>query len=1169
MTRIAIGKSGAFTKTLLIMKLTAILLLTLCLGASAGGRAQEVTLNENNVSLKRLFEEMRKQTGYFFFYDLKEIRTSRPVTIAVRNTGLREALDLCFKDQPLTYTIVDKTVVVRKKEEKPSPASPGVEASPAAVVVVTGTVTNARGEPLEGVTIYIQGTKVGTVTDSKGHFKLTVPAGDKAVLEFSIVGYVSQTVSTDGRTDLQVVLKEGASDLNEIVVVGYGTQRKENLTGAVAMVNARELDSRPLVNLAQGLQGLVPNLNITLNDGKPGTAASYNVRGITSLNAGYNQQGGALNGLGGPLIMVDGVQMDPNLINPADVESVTVLKDAASAAIYGSRGAFGVILITTKNARKNSPLRLNYTGSYTETRPTRLPKYLNSVDYIAMHREADRDGQISGGTTASLPFTVEDSIMAGNYFADPKHNPTGYPDPANPAIYRYVGNTDWIKLEYPGWAPQQQHNISVSGGSDKTSFVGSIGVFDEKGILKPAHSDYQRINPSLRINTEATSWLNLNLKATVNHISSNNPTAQQNGNANSYIQGDSRPNMPVFNPGGTDYSGEGSWTNSLAVLAQNGRDRLMANDIWLTAGAVLTPVDHVKINADYTFNNYSASEQQVQIEFPEYGVDHVFIDYYPWTIPNATTEIGTSNNYTALNLYANYENTFGKLHYVKLTAGYNQEYRHYKTIDTKAGLLIDPGTPFIGLNADPKPSVTGNDYEWAMNGLLYRLNYAFNNRYLLEVDGRYDGSSSFPSGRRYVWSPSASAGWKISEEKFFERFAGAVQELKVRASYGSLPNQLFNPTTPYDATIYPYIAPLPTGNSNYVFGTQQSIAVGSPGLVSPNFTWERVVTRDAGLDFALLQQRLSGAFDVYIRDTRNMLVGGQPLPTVLGTTPPLENAANLRTKGWELSLTWKDKVGRDFSYSATLGLSDYTATITKYDLNPTKVFSSPYQGQHFGEIWGFVTDGYFQNASEAAAANQSQIYGGTLLPGDIRYKDLNGDKQISYGSNTVSNPGDQKIIGNSTPRYAFGLNLYAKYKSFDAAIFFQGVAKRDYMPNDNSFWGFTSEWSIPFVYQKDHWEPNHTNAYYPVLRFGGGGNYLPQTKYLQNAAYTRLKNLALGYTVPARVVNRAHLKSLRVYAAGQNLFEITKLFKGYDPETVGYGIYPLSRAVSFGLQLGL
>ncbi len=386
-----------------------------------------------------------------------------------------------------------------------------------------------------------------------------------------------------------------------------------------------------------------------------------------------------------------------------------------------------------------------------------------------MHREADRNGQLSGGWTASFPFTETDSIMAGKYFTDPANNPGGYPDPSNSSKYRYVGNTDWVDVLYPDWRPQQQHNISISGGSEKTSFIGSLGYFDQEGILKYSNERYQRLNPSLKISTEATSWLTLNLKATLNHIRSNAPTRPTNGNSDSYIQGDSRPNMPVYNPNGVDFAGQGSWTNPVAVMMQNGRDILTANDLWFTGGAVLTPLKNVRINADYTFNNYSGFRQQVQKQFPEYGVDHTFLNYYPWTYPDATNEASTNNNYNALNLYANYENTFNSLHYFKATVGYNQEYRYYKTINTSAKNLIDPGTPFIGLNSDDKPFVRGNEYEWALNGLLYRLNYIFNNKYLLEIDGRYDGTSSFPKGKRFVWSPSASAGWRISEEKFLNR----------------------------------------------------------------------------------------------------------------------------------------------------------------------------------------------------------------------------------------------------------------------------------------------------------------------------------------------------------------------------------------------------------------
>ncbi|WP_315819420.1 TonB-dependent receptor domain-containing protein [Paraflavitalea speifideaquila] len=405
--------------------------------------------------------------------------------------------------------------------------------------------------------------------------------------------------------------------------------------------------------------------------------------------------------------------------------------------------------------------------------------------------------------------------------------------------------------------------------------------------------------------------------------------------------------------------------------------------------------------------------------------------------------------------------------------------------------------------------------------------------------------------------------------EIFEPLKGTINDLKIRVSYGKLPNQLFNPANPSNSSIYPYIALLPTGMSGHIFGSQQNIYAGAPGLVSPDFTWEDVITKDIGLDFSLFKSRLTGSFDWYIRETKNMLVGGQPLPGVLGTSAPLRNAANLKTKGWELSLNWRDKIGQDFDYSVRLGLSDYVSTITKYDLNPTKSLGSYYVGQKFGEIWGFVTEGYFATDAEGANYDQSQLSNNTQMAGDIKYADLNKDGKITYGDNTVSNPGDRKVIGNSTPRYQYGINLTARYKSFDLAVFFQGVGKRDFLPGDNAFFGFYSEWSVPFAYMKDHWTPQNPNAYFPRLRFGGGSNFETQTKYLQSAAYCRLKNLSIGYTLPTDIINCIRVKSLRVYATGQNLFEITKLFDAYDPEIIGFGTYPLSRAISFGVQLGL
>lgn len=1021
---------------------------------------------------------------------------------------------------------------------------------------VRGKVTATEGtEGLIGVSVGVKGTTLGTLTDAAGNYALEVNDAN-AILVFSYIGYQTQEVALNGRATVNVQLAPSTETLEEVVVVGYGTQKKENLTGSVATVNAKELESRPLTNLGQGLQGLVPNLNITRNTGAPGQGANFNIRGNTSINGGS------------PLVLVDGVQMDPNLINPDDVESVTILKDAASAAIYGVRGAYGVILITTKRPKKDAPLSISYSGNYTLTRPTRMPEYLNSVDYIRMHREADRNGRISGGSVASEGFTRQDSLLAQAYLSNPAANSPVYPDPGNPSKYRYVGNTDWIEELYPGWAPQMQHNLSAAGGQGKTSFVASLGYFDQKGLLKVADETYDRYNAGLKVNTEAASWLDLNFRMTLNHVASDKPTpANHGGLSTGWISGDLRPIMPVYHPDG-NYAGQGSFTNTVALARLNGRTTNKINDLWLTGGLVARPVKNVSLTADYTWNPYTANYQQHYKEYSEYGVDGVFLGVFPWSRPSRLIRQATNDNYFALNAYANYENTFGAQHYFKATVGYNQELKQINNYSASVKNLIDQTLPAINLNNDDKPIVGGQEGEWALSGTFFRLNYIFRDKYLLEVNGRYDGTSRFPSDNRYTFLPSVSAGWRLSEEEFFSGLKGIVNDLKLRASYGTLGNQQLG--AGYStANYYPYLPTMSAGQIGHIFGNGLGVAVNPPGLVSTAFTWEKVTSKNIGLDLGVLDNRLTTSFDWYIRDTKDMITGGFPLPAVLGTAVPSKNAADLRTRGWELSLNWRDDIGEDFSYDVALALSDNTSEITRFELNPNKTIGNFYEGFEFGEIWGYETAGYFQTDDEASAADQSRLWNGTWMAGDIRYRDLNGDGKINPGASTVGDPGDRKIIGNSSPRYAYGLNLGLRYKGFDFGAFIQGIGKRDLMLGGNYFWGFGSEWDVPMVYHTDYWRPDNTGAEYPRLRFGGGGNFQTQTKYLQNAAYMRLKNLTLGYSLPATWINKVKMQRLRVYVSGENILEFTQLHEAFDPEIPNARDYPLNRALSFGLQLGL
>lgn len=1023
---------------------------------------------------------------------------------------------------------------------------------------VTGTVTSSNGtEVLPGVTVRVKGSNVATTTNNEGKYSIIVP--QSAVLQFSLIGYTPFEVSVQSRTVVNAQLTSSENSLKDVVIVGYGTQKKINLTGAVSTISSEKLENRPMVNLADGLQGLIPGLNLNLNNGQPGQAASFNVRGNVTIGAGSNSA---------PLILVDGVVRDPNLIDPNDVESVTVLKDAASSAIYGSRAANGVVIITTKTGKRGRT-QLSYSGAYTISRPTLLPDYVNSGDYITMFNSAQRTGQASGGYTSGDPFTAQDSTRAAAFRADPINNPSAYVDPGNPRRYRYVGNTDWIDVLYPGWAPQQQHNVSLSGGEGKTTFVASLGYFRQEGLQKPADQVFQRFTPNLKITTDVTSWLTISLNTSLTHTDNDQGAFTRINQGGSWISGDLRPLMPVYHPDG-NFSGQGNYTNPIAVLTNSGRDIDAKNDFFATGRVIIRPAKNITINSDYTWNSFTSFRRANLIPYNEFGVNGAFLNIFPWTNPSQVSENRQNNNYNALNAYATYENTFASKHYFKATAGFNQEYQHYQLSNSLARNLIDPTLPAIGLNNDTRPVVGGTETQFALIGTFFRLNYIFNDRYLFEVNGRYDGTSRFQPTSRYTFSPSVSAGWNISQEGFMSEIKKTVNLLKLRVSYGQLPNQLTSGGIS-SAAQYPYIATQTTGTVGYLFGGQPGIVVNTPGLISPNFTWEKVRSQNIGLDFGLLNNRLTGSFDYFINNTKDMLVPGLQLPAVLGTSAPASNSADLRTKGWEAAITWADKaINKELSYSVGFNISDSYSRITKFKNNPTNNLGNFIEGELINDIYGFETLGFYQTDAEAASVDNSQLAGYRWLAGDVKYADLNGDGKIDYGNQTISNSGDYKKIGNSTPRYRFGLNLNLAYKNFDLTTFVQGVMKRDFMPNDYVFHAFRDdEYSIPFQYATDYWTPQNRDAYFARPRFAGGGNTQSQTKYMQSAAYARLKQLTIGYTFPKLMTDKIKLQRLRVYATGANLFTITSLYKGYDPEALSFTTYPLNRSLSFGLQVTL
>ena len=956
---------------------------------------------------------------------------------------------------------------------------------------------------------------------------------------------------------LTIVLKEDTKVLDEVVVVGYGTQKKANLSGAVAAVDGKVLQDRPITNIGQGLQGVVPNLNITMNNGgAPGATSSFNIRGNTSLNGGS------------PLVLVDNVQMDANLVNPDDIESISVLKDAASASIYGARAAYGVILITTKKGKKSDKPTVSLSATGYWQSPALTFHNVNSMQYLTMMDEAYQNDGGSGHYFKSQVYQYAEDYFNGKY-----DSPVFFDTAYDTYKYGYCGNTDWWDELYKT-SFSQIYTANISGGNDRTTCYASVSMNDQGGILKAGDDKYNKYNANVNISSNITKWLNVSAKIAHTYTDELHPTGGTTAmNSTAYsglssysgmMKGDLSPLMPVKHPDG-HYAGQGSYTNPVAIMEQGGNAQYKQNDLWMTGAVKITPIKGLVINADYTWNFYGKSSNQHVQNFYDYTAVPGTENYYPWTNPSSVTVTNNDDYYNAFNAFAEYTFSLKEKHNFKVMVGYNQENKHKKYHYAGRKNLIGSSNPSLNL-AYGDMAMNGSETHWSVNGFFARINYDYKGKYLLELNGRYDGSSKFPHGDRYAFFPSASVAWRVSEEKFWEPIRGWFDNFKLRASYGSLGNQALDESRYGN---FPYLA---TYGINTKYGAllngTRPVAVSVPGLVSASFTWETVNQIDFGFDASFFGGRLNTSFDWYRRNTKDMLTAGQALPAVLGTSVPQENAADMKTVGWEVSLEWNDRLSNGFGYHIKGVLSDYQASITKFS-NPTKLLGTHYVGEKLNEIWGYVSNGLFQSDEDAKAADQSYLSGGSWGAGDVKYEDLNNDGKIDIGKNTLDDSGDRKIIGNSTPRYSYGITAGFDYKGFDFEMFWQGIGKRDYWLGGSQFWGFTDEWCTPLTSSLDYWTEDNRDAYFPRLHHYGvnGGNHQVSTRYLHNAAYLRLKNVVLGYTIPRSITEKVKISRLRVFVQGENLLTFTPLIDSYDPETLNNMTYPINKKISVGLNL--
>ena len=1038
-------------------------------------------------------------------------------------------------------------------------------------IKVKGVVNDAMG-PVIGASIVEKGnTGNGTITDIDGNFSLNVSSNSTLIVSF--VGYKAQEIPVAGKTFFTIDLKEDNEMLEEVVVVGFATQKKVNLTGSVGTATAKDIEARPVANAVQALQGVIPGLNISNsgNGGELNATKSIDVRGTGTV--GKDASGNAFSS-GSPLILIDGMEGDLNSINPQDIESISVLKDAAASSIYGSRAPFGVVLVTTKSG-KSGRAQINYNMNMRYSTPIKMPDMANSYEFVNLFDDAEYNGSGKHLYTDEYRQFVYD-FMTGESDDYIWGNGSG-----GKWNYDYsANNVNWLKEYYRNTAPSQEHNVSVSGGSDKMTYYLSANYMTQEGFMRYGTEDYDRYTITAKISAQLTKALKVDYSNRWVRTDYERPT-YMNDDFYNHILRRARPVRAVYDPNGYLMSD----INYIGVMRDGGRHNEQKDAMAQQLKITVTPLKNWNIIGEMnikTDNNWNHWEQFVVYSHYKDNPENT---YTALTSANKdqVSEYSLKTTYLNPTVYSNYNFSLKEKHNFTVLGGFQAEIMKYRDMEGARTGLVTTDLPVLNLTTDADSYTLKGLYKnWKNAGFFGRINYDYNGKYLVEGNLRYDGSSRFRRGNRWILTPSFSLGWNVARENFWEKLADVVEVFKLRVSYGELANQ--NTTSWYPT--YQTLGVTTNGGKWLQNGALTSVA-SVPGLISTSLSWEKIKNTNIGFDFGALNNRLTGSFDYFWRKTKNMVGPGVELPAILGATVPSTNNTDLTTFGWELSIGWRDKVG-ELGYGVKLNISDNQTRIDKYP-NPTNSLSKYMAGELTGDIYGYTTIGIAKTQEEMDAHIASLPKGGQTAigskweAGDIMYADINGDGKIDNGSNTLDDMGDLKKIGNNTPRFRTGITLDAQWKGFDFSMFWQGVLKRDFDPGENSmvFWGTTGsgQWSTSFKDHMDYFRAEDTasplganvNAYYPRPLFNNK-NHKTQTAYLQNAAYMRLKNLQLGYTLPKSLINKIGLQNVRVYVSGENLLTITGLSDTMDPETAGIGkqggtVYPLSRVYSFGLSV--
>lgn len=1094
-----------------------------------------IRLQAHREKLADVMKTIEKQTGLRFFFSEQAVNVERPVTIETTGAPLTTVLNRLFSPLDLQWKRTDRQILLF-----PGKSRGGLSPENKRTVSVEGTVTDAAGEPLTGVNIREKGTGNGTVTDGAGNFQLVL-AGSRSVLQFSFMGFVPKEIVPSKSGRLKIILEEDNRTLEEVVVIGYGTAKKINLTGAVATASPEDIQKRPVASISNGLQGLLPGVSVVNYTGLPGqSTGTIRIRGVGTT------------GNSNPLVLVDGVEGNINILNPEDIESISVLKDAASASIYGARGANGVILVTTKSlGGSESRPKINVNGYYGLQMPTRLPEMVDAATYIRMDMEATRNV----GKPANYTETHLQKVLDGS---DPD----------------YFSNTDWVDAIFRNSAPQQNYTLNVSGKGPMMGYYVSYGYLDQEGLTVGNTTRSHRHNIRTKLNTTLGGLLDLTTNFSyVNRTYSTPASDFKSDGGPIYSAMTISPVIPVrFTDGRWGYGGGSA--NPVALLHDSGTNRFQSQEVSANFSGKIVWMKGWDATATYSFIQSNSLREILSktIHYYRPGTEEI------WYSTNPTDKLDV-RDYTSIKqtliLQSNFERRFGK-HTLQAVAGFSQEWYTEKNFTAQRTNLLTEKNPSLGMGAKDTQTNGASAASWAIRSGFGRINYNFDERYLLEANFRYDLTSRFYKPNRGGAFPSFSAAWRLSEEAFMKKDAPFFDNLKLRVSWGILGNQYVG------SNDYPYLAVIGSVGSIPHFGVTPSDGYTQTSLPNPDLTWETIHMTNAGIDATFLNNRLSVTADYFLKDTKDILLK-LSYPGVLGLAPTEQNAGKVRNRGWELSVRWNDRIG-GLRYGLGFNLADVRNKITDFGGLPYQLTNSGHTIRRLGDpidaFYGYVATGFatpedFERYNPVSGRYENPKFpvlvddAKDVQPGDLMLQDLSGPDGVPDGK--IDPDHDRQVIGSSLPRYTYGIQGDLEWKGIDFSFLLQGVGKANGVITSNGRHALLSQSNYPQRVHLDHWsfENPDPKAAYPRLTYDKNYNQRFSTFWMEDASYLRLKNVQVGYTFPEAWVKKFRIDKLRLYFSADNLFTWTDYFYAYDPETpiTSGGYYPQVKTFVFGFNL--